>query len=180
MSVSDATKPCKACPWRVANQGKRTPDGWYAKSNLRRLWAKLRRGDAMTCHPTDADNPLSEAQIAAGFKPAKEGMTRECAGAILLQQREVMVFQDYCMREEEGELEKGSALRAYRRDRPGGLTREGLGEMVSRVLFGGIPVIGGRKAAVQPVADPEIGYLPNWEPALEREIERQQRKRSAA
>lgn len=52
--------PCAQCPWRTSNQGKRHPDGWYTKANLRRLWAGLRRGERMTCHPTDPANPVSD------------------------------------------------------------------------------------------------------------------------
>jgi hypothetical protein len=31
--------------------------GWYTKANLQRLWAGMRRGEDMTCHPTDPDKP---------------------------------------------------------------------------------------------------------------------------
>ncbi|MCM0619801.1 hypothetical protein [Nocardioides bruguierae] len=118
-AVREATKsPCQACPWLTANQGKHTPDGWYTKANLRRLWAGLRTGEApgMTCHPTDPDNPVSEAGIAAGLKAAPEGaVTRECAGSIILQQREVDLFQRV-----DGDFA------TYRSGRPGAMTRVAL------------------------------------------------------
>lgn len=44
---------CLACPWRLSNQGRPTPGGWYTRRNLDRLWAGLRRGTRMSCHPTD-------------------------------------------------------------------------------------------------------------------------------
>src|SRR5690349_1270948 len=86
--------PCSHCPWRTENHGKPHPDGWYTAANRKRLWAKLRRGESMSCHPTDPENPVSEKARAAGAVVAKEGsQVRECIGAIVLQQREVMRFQ---------------------------------------------------------------------------------------
>jgi hypothetical protein len=85
-----AARPCAACPWRTANQGKRHPMGWYTKANLQRLWAGMRRGEDMTCHPTDPDNP-----VPPGSTPVRPGaVTIECAGSLILKQREVMRFQD--------------------------------------------------------------------------------------
>ena len=60
MNGRAAKSPCQACPWRVENHGKRHPDGWYTKANLRRLWSGIRRGEEMSCHPTDPSNPVSE------------------------------------------------------------------------------------------------------------------------
>lgn len=82
-------RPCAACPWRTENHGKRHPHGWYTKKNLRRLWAKIRRGDSMTCHPTDPTNLVPD-----GTKPVPDGtQTRECAGALRLVQIELKKFE---------------------------------------------------------------------------------------
>lgn len=135
--VAPATSvPCGACPWRTSNHGKPHPDGWYTKRNRQRLWAGMRRGEAMTCHPTDPNNPIPE-----GARPVPEGTTtHECAGALVLQQREAMVLQEVY----------GSDLRAYRRARPRGLTRDGIAEIVSRFLFAGTPFGG------LPMAKPDL------------------------
>lgn len=70
-AVKPATQhPCVHCPWRAANQGKPHPGGWYTKANLQRLWAGMRRGGDMTCHPTDPAIPVPE-----GIRPAPEGAT---------------------------------------------------------------------------------------------------------
>lgn len=121
-----ATSPCAACPWRTANQGRRHPDGWYTKANLRRLWAGLRRGERMTCHPTDPDNPTPPG--VAG--PAEGHPTRECAGALVLVQREAQRL---------GELvEAGGNLADYRRDHPRGLTRVGMAQVFANLQWGGV------------------------------------------
>lgn len=134
-----ANTPCAHCPWRASNQGKRHPNGWYTKANLRRLWKGLRRGEAMSCHPTDVNNPVTPEDEAAGHRPAPEGMeVRECAGAVILCQREVMVFQEIAKH-----YKPGASMREYRRLRSRGLTLDGLGEIVSRVLFSGTPLTSG-------------------------------------
>lgn len=137
--VPAAETPCAQCPWRTENQGKRHPDGWYTKANRTRLWSKLRRGEAMTCHPTDPTNPIPE-----GARAVPDGTTtRECTGAIILQQREVMVVQDM-------EVD----MKRYRRERPRGMTREGFGEILARAVFGGVPVIGGQKMTLPDLNQP--------------------------
>lgn len=68
MTQQAAPHACSACPWRLANQGKRHPDGWYAKANLSRLWSRLRRGEAMSCHPSDPNNEVSEKAQALGLQ----------------------------------------------------------------------------------------------------------------
>jgi hypothetical protein len=135
--VKAATEsPCVHCPWRIENHGKRHPDGWYTKANLRSLWARLRRGDGMTCHPTDPDNPVSEAAQRAGYRPAPPGsQVRRCAGAVILQQREVQVLDDI--------LTAGGTLADYRAQRPGGLTTEGLWTVAAGAAFEDVPLLGG-------------------------------------
>lgn len=124
--------PCAHCPWRKSNRGKRHPDGWYSKQNLRRLWAGLRSGDApgMTCHPTDLRNPLPK-----GSKPVPDGtVARECAGALLLVTRE--------LREVE-RLDKEDRAIEYFRLRPYGLTRAGIMHwLLGRMQFAGTPLGG--------------------------------------
>ena len=157
--------PCGACPWRTANHGRRHPDGWYTKANLRRLWAGLRTGVApgMTCHPTDPNNPVPD-----GWRgvPA-DTVTRECAGAQLLVQREIRIFErmaqvlgmDY------------PVLKLYRLLRPRGLTTTGLGYWVQAQMLAGttfgppnkmteqqldLPVSNGGPGACWPVSDQDF------------------------
>lgn len=171
--VEASNKACAHCPWRLSNQGNRTPDGWYSGANLRRLWAKLRRGEGMTCHLTDPANPVSERQAKAiGYTVKPNVATHECAGYLTLVQREVMVFTEYCKQEEAGELPKGTALATYLRERSMGLTREGLGETVSRGLFGTAPILGGAVEMAKPnLGDEEIGYAPleGWQGPVARQ-----------
>lgn len=143
---------CAACPWRLTNQGKRHPDGWYTKKNLRFLWSRLRRGEGMTCHPTDQTNPLP-----AGTRPVPDGIeTRVCTGSLILQQREFMILQEYLL--------DGRGMAAYRAHRPRGLTREGAGELLSDAVFSGTPF--GRIVQSKPnLNNEDVGLegLP-WEP----------------
>lgn len=145
---ADCKSPCAHCPWRTENHHKPHPDGWYTAANRRRLWAKLRRGEAMSCHPTDPKNPISEKAAAAGVVAAKEGaQVQECIGAIVLQQREVMRFQ--------------TQPEDYLKRWPKGMTRRGLIVIVERTLFGS-PV-----AMPKPDLNEPVGHdhdeLP-WEP----------------
>lgn len=157
-AASAATSPvaCKACPWRLANQGKRHPDGWYTKRNLARLWAGLRRGGNMSCHPTDPRNPVSDQAQARGYHPAPDhAEVRECVGSLVLRQREVTLLdRDH----------KGDPAR-YRAARPRGLTRDGIASVIERLLFGGT-IIGGAPMPLPDLNDPDIGYGPlgNWTP----------------
>ncbi len=92
----------------------------------------------MSCHPTDLNNPVTPKDEAAGYRPAPEGTeVRECAGAVILCQREAMVLQGIV-----DELGPGrnDGLKVYRERRPGGMTRGGLAEVVARALFGHSPL----------------------------------------
>lgn len=152
-------KPCSRCPWRTDNHGKRTPDGWYTQANLRRLWSGLRRGERMSCHPTDPENPVSVAMQATGVRPAPAGTaTHECTGAVILVQREYMRFQ--AIAEESG----ANALRHYRATHPRGLTKQGLAAVVQRLIFGGSPLDGtpmSRPNLNEAVSHPD---LTTWSP----------------
>lgn len=105
------------------------PYGWYSKKNLLRLWAGLRTGEApgMTCHPTDKSNPLPES---AKFV-SNSVEVRECAGALLLIQRELKLF--------EADPKNYVKENAYRR----GLTARGLAWWaMSRCTLAGTPLGG--------------------------------------
>lgn len=82
-----APKACRACPWRLSNQGTPHPHGWYSKRNLARLWAGLRTGRApgMSCHPTDVRNAVPDEDKA----PKPDAVMHECTGALLLVAREI-------------------------------------------------------------------------------------------
>jgi len=142
-------KPCSSCPWRVANQGsKPDPHKFYTPANLARLWRGLRNGTRMSCHPTDPRMAEFEGYEAL----ADREVIHECAGALTLQQRELMTFQTISDRSA-----KGQALKEYRRQRPNGLTRSGLIALVERAVFGGTAL--DRVAMGQPdLVDAEIGY----------------------
>lgn len=144
--------PCNSCPWLTANHGKPHPDGWYTARNRARLWAGLRRGEAMSCHKTDPANPVPE-----GCTPVPEGTTvHECTGGLILQQREVM---------------KVSAVggpRPYRKAHKAGLTVPGILRVVERIMFGGVPVIGGLPVT-KPDLNAEVSHPPlgDWSAVAE-------------
>lgn len=145
-------KACAVCPWRLANAGKPHPHKFYAAANLRRLWRGIRDGERMTCHPTD---PQME-EFEGYEKTADRDVTRECAGAQTLVQRELAYFTQAAKDFEAGKTEDAkSALQFYRRRRPRGLTRAGLaGHFFAAVMtMPGAPPM--RKV---PLADDEVGY----------------------
>lgn len=137
--------PCASCPWMLANAGKPTAHGWYTKTNLRRLWSGLRRGERMTCHGTDPDNePLP------GKAAPKDGHpTAECTGALVLIQRELQRVND--------DIEAGGNLTAYRRENPNGLTREGMAVHAMNVQWGGA-MPGTLQMAKPNLNDTRVGY----------------------
>lgn len=110
--------PCKACPWRLSNQGIRHPGGWYTKKNLARLWAGMRRGERMTCHPTDQTNPLPP-----GFDPVPDHVeVHECGGSLILKGREYMRAQAVILRT--------GRMTEYNRANSRGVTDEGMMRMI--------------------------------------------------
>lgn len=119
--------PCAACPWRTANHGRRHPDGWYTKTNRDRLWAGMRRGARMSCHPTDPENPVPEG---AREVPA-DVVTRECAGVLVLIQREMAVIDQIADDAAHGQ----EIARRYRQLRPRGLTLEGITSNIHRIML---------------------------------------------
>lgn len=136
-------KPCAHCPWRVENQGKRHKHGFYTKANLRRLWSGLKNGERMTCHPTDPEM----AEFEGYEKTADREVTYECAGALILVQREVMRFQSqYTDTIDPTPEATKAALKAYREKHPKGLTKVGLFRHMMAVAFDGNPMTGPRAA----------------------------------
>lgn len=126
----DDRKACPPCPWRMSNRGRAHPDGWFDPDNLARLWQGVRDGEPMGCHPTQADNHVSEEAQAAGYRPAPAGAkTLECVGAVVAAQRELQIMYD----------EYGGDWQAYHRARPNGLTKVGAAEVTARLLLGGSP-----------------------------------------
>lgn len=152
MRVQPASEsgPCSACPWRTSNQGKRHPDGWYTKKNLRRLWAGLRRGERMTCHPTDPTNPLPE-----GSRAVPEGTTtRECTGGLIVIQREMQRLNDSYV--------AGGSYGDYHALHPRGLTRIG---GARHALDFAIVLPGELRMATPDLNTPDVGHpdLVPWE-----------------
>lgn len=145
--MSDVVAPanpvaCAHCPWRLANQGKKPdPHHFYAKANLKRLWSGLRDGERMTCHPTD--DRMSEFEHAPKVKEGTQ--THECTGALVLQQREFMKFQDA--------LERPFASYAHYSPR---MSKRGILAIVERAMSwpDQIPM------ARPDLSDPEVGYPP--------------------
>ncbi len=141
--------PCSACPWRTANHGKPHPHGWYTAKNRARLWSKLRRGDSMTCHPTDPEN-----EVPAGAKPVPKGATtHECAGGLVLQQRELEKVQGF------------DSLRDYLKASRLGLTISGLATLANRAVFGGLQIAGCREMTETDL-DEHVSHEPlgEWDP----------------
>lgn len=151
------SSPCDQCPWRTANHGKRTPWGFYTKSNLTRLWNQIRSGiNPQGCHPTDPGHPD---HVAAGAKPGST--PRECAGSVILIMREMRRMADA-----DGVL-KDEGIKSYLKCRRKGITKSGvLYWVISRFHLGGVPFVGGRKLPDVNVDDPTVG-LPAYleEPA---------------
>lgn len=145
-------KACASCPWRLANQGsKPDPHGFYTKANLKRLWDGLRNGARMSCHPTDP----RMAEFSGYEALADREVAHECAGSLVLTQREVMRFQDLA----HANPDSDRVLAMYRKRHPNGMTREGLVAIVERHVFGGTP-LGGVKMSKPDLGDPEVGYPP--------------------
>lgn len=150
-----APRACVHCPWRRSNQGKRHPHGWYSKKNLSALWSQLRRGELMSCHPTDPGNVVPEN---CANRPAPlDAETRECAGVLVLVEREMFTFNRMV-----GEAAKdvGVALKRYRKERPSGLTRTGILENAMRIAYGGVPLLGKCALPALDLDDADVHYPP--------------------
>lgn len=156
-----ASTPCTQCPWRTENQGKRHSLGWYTRKNVRRLWSGLRRGERMTCHPTDPDNPA-----APNGRVAPEGTTtRECAGAQILVQRELQRLGDLI---ESGDRDPWST---YWAANPKGLTKTGAALVAMNVQWGGVEGLGLLEVGKVNLNDETISHvdLTPWVPRKNQE-----------
>jgi hypothetical protein len=142
-------EPCAACPWRRSNLGKPSPlvenqkYRWYTAANLKRLWAQLRKGDPMTCHPTD---PMM--RQATGNYVKDHTVTYECTGAVILQQREFQYLSDI--------IERGGSIKDYRRQHPRGLTADGAECLLARLIWGGTPLA--RRMGRPNLNEPDVQY----------------------
>lgn len=157
-------KPCAQCPWRTANQGTPHPHGFYAKKNLRRLWAGLRTGERMTCHPTDS----RMAEFEGYEHTAEREHLHECAGALILVQREMVRLQD----EMQGAERDGVAAEGYKRYRklhPRGILREGYVRIAFAISATSNPITGPHARTmdlnVEGVGHPDLSeWTPRKEP----------------
>lgn len=114
----------------------------------------------MSCHPTDPAN-----RVPAGTKPVPgDATTLECAGSLILKQREFMRFQRLAQ-DHPGE----DPFKLYRQQYPRGLTRDGLLTVVERAMFGGIPLVGGLEMTRPDLNDPGISApdTADWDPDTE-------------
>lgn len=150
--ILNAPHPCDACPWRESHHGDdpaTDPHGFYKPENLAELWNWLRGGERMTCHPTDPRMADYE-----GYEhTADVRHTLECTGSMILLQREVHYFQEICKRLS-GEPGKGTALAIYKKEHPGGLTRNGMIANVERLMVS-------MPGYIAPdLNEPDIGYQP--------------------
>lgn len=143
------SSPCAECPWRTFNQGRRHAHGFYTRANLTRLWNGIRKGGAMSCHPTDPSHPDH------GAKP--DSAPRECVGAVALVMRELSILAGLA----DGDIGE-QHLNRYLCVRRRGLTKLGIAYwLIQRYQLGGVPYVGGPRL---PKADdsPDIalpGYL---------------------
>lgn len=143
-------KPCAQCPWRLANQGKPHPFGFYTKANLRRLWNQVRGGgQPQSCHLTDPSHP---GHIAAGAKPTAKA--QECPGSVIVVTRELKLLAEFGG----GVAGTKEGLARYLKERRKGLKKTGLLYwVVQRVQFGKAPFFNGDGPLPDIADDPEIG-----------------------
>ena len=151
---------CDQCPWRVANQGRRTRQGIYTKANLTRLWNQVRRGGAVqSCHLTD---PTHRDHIALGANPERQKPPEECLGAVILVCRELEHIKTLSTDTTDADELTVLGVQTYWRDR----ARRGLTQ--SGILFHTLlrhlprPVGSGRNPLPSPggiLGDPAIGRL---------------------
>ena len=142
-------KPCEHCPWRLSNQGKKTPWGFYTKKNLRRLWNDIRGGyGSQSCHPTDPSHPD---HVAAGAK--KGSKIKECPGSIILVLREMKLMAG------ENNIVSPESIDRYVKIRKKGLKKpHGIFYwLIERYQIGGVPIFGGPKLPEVDATDAEIG-----------------------
>jgi hypothetical protein len=175
--VGPAPRACSRCPWRLANQGQPHPHDFYSRANLRRLWAGLKNGERMTCHPTDP----RMCEFEGYEQQAGKSVTRECTGALTLIQRELHLFM--AAAKQATAAGDTSALKRYRDERVRGqaMTPAGLQiHAVSLASTGDVPVLGIRAMPgleLAQINDLEVGYstLGAWTPIDRFVIDAQER-----
>jgi hypothetical protein len=108
----------------------------------------MRRGERMSCHPTDPRSVPKAAALAE---------THECAGALVLIQREIVKLSEF---------PGPHAFRLYRKAHPRGLTKEGVAVFISRTKLANMPIVGGPKMPLldlmTPVSHPPLGDWGAW------------------
>ena len=149
------SSPCSACPWRITNHGKKNEWGFYTKANVRRLWNQIRGADRsgechpQSCHPTDPGHPD---HIAAGAKPGS--VPKECPGSVILVYRELEKLKAIA----DGKTIQPEHVDVYLKRHKDGLTKRGLLYwMMERMVYGGVPFIGGPKLPAVDVNEEGIG-----------------------
>lgn len=152
---------CKDCPWRIENHGRRGKHGFFTAANRKRLWNGLRSGEApgMTCHGTDTGRDRPDWGETAGAEA-----THECAGAVALVQRELLVFQNIADGLPDG-AKAGRAFTIYRALRPRGMMSGGFAEWISRVAFGGTPLARSMKQPTEAFLDQPVSNDLPWDGA---------------
>jgi hypothetical protein len=157
--IGAAPRPCSQCPWRVGNQERKDRHGFYDLSNLRRLWEGLRAGERMTCHPTDPQM----AEFDGYENTADRAQTRECAGALVVIQRE-LIRLDTATRAArvEGRQDGVADYRAIVGEHA--LTVDGAAAHVFAMMAGSTPLCGGVAVRLVDLNERGIGIpgLPEW------------------
>jgi hypothetical protein len=148
--------PCNQCPWRLANQGKPHPFGFYRKDNLTRLWNQIRKAkgaQAQGCHPTDPSHPD---HVASGTPPTAK--PQECLGSVILIARELRALEAAI--EKAGDDKQGVEI--YLKSRKYVLSRRGLLHwLVGRYQMGGTPFGTGPKLPIVNEDNADVG-LPEY------------------
>ncbi len=157
--VSAAPRPCAHCPWRTTNQRRKDRHGFYRLANLRRLWDELRDGERMTCHPTDP----AMAEFEGYENTVGRRRTRECAGALVLIQRELMRV-DAATRQAKAAGRRNGLARYRTTVGKRAMTREGIAAHLWTMLAGRTPLCGGVEVRLVDLNEPDIAMpdLPVW------------------
>jgi hypothetical protein len=131
--VTNLSRPCAQCPWRLSNQGRPHPFGFYTKANLKRLWNQVRGGGRpQSCHLTDPSHPD---HVAAGAKP--NAVAQECPGSIVVVMREIKHLEAFG----NGIVGTKEGIARYLKERKKGLKKTGLLYwIVQRIQFGKVPM----------------------------------------
>lgn len=140
---------CQQCPWRIENQGKPSPGGFYTKANLTRLWRQLRGGGhPQSCHLTDPSHPD---HLIAGCRP--DSKPQECTGSVILVRRELNFLASLGT---DGVIDD-DAVKTYLKQRKNGLKRLGIVYwLIERIAWADRPFFGKTKLP-EIQDDPAIG-----------------------